>query len=108
MEDELHKIEELLGIPYTIETSVEMLLARAESSDDESDYEPLPKALIEPDFAQAIDAKLDVEALLKKLPKRLIEIAQKRVNEIKLTQAEQVYLLRWRKKLNGAKMLVFI
>jgi hypothetical protein len=98
--DELHKIEELLGIPYVIGTSLETILANAESLDDESDdYEPMPDALIEPDFAEEVDAKLDAQALLKTLPKRLILIAQKRINESKITRAEQKYLERWRSKL---------
>jgi hypothetical protein len=57
-----------------------------------------PNALREEDFAEKIDAKLDAEAILKNLPKRLIAIAQKRVEGNKLTPAEQVYLLRARKQ----------
>jgi hypothetical protein len=99
--DELYKIYDLLDIPYVIGTPLETILANAEPSDDGSDdYEPMPDALIEEDFTREVDARLDTKALLKTFPKRLILIAQKRVNGNKITKAEQKYLERWRAKLN--------
>jgi len=59
---------------------------------------PMPKALIEEDFAPQEDAKRDARAILDKLPERLLEIAQKREDGYPLTHAEQVYLLRCREK----------
>lgn len=99
--DALYKIYDLLGIPYVIGTPLETILANAEPSDDESDeYEPMPETVIEEDFTKEVDARLDAQALLKRLPKRLVLIAQKRVDGNKITRAEQKYLERWRAKLN--------
>ncbi|MBN1367187.1 MAG: hypothetical protein JW967_04610 [Dehalococcoidales bacterium] len=90
-------VEKFLKIPYIIPDSVETILERADSNED--DYEPLPEALTQADNSEMIENKVDAQAILSKLPKRLIEIAQKRVDGYKLTPAEQVYLLSWRKKL---------
>ena len=59
----------------------------------------MPEAFIEPDFTGAIDAKLDAQAILDKLPERLLLIAKKRVEGGRLTKAGQKYLERWHLKL---------
>lgn len=68
-------------------------------SDQSENSHIIPTALREPDFTEALDALLDAEELLKKLqlPSRLIAIANKRDAKCKLNQADQMYLLRWRK-----------
>jgi len=48
-------------------------------------------------------ARLDAKAILASLPKRLIEIGYKLLNDEKLTEADQSYLRRQRAKLNCRK-----
>jgi DNA-directed RNA polymerase specialized sigma24 family protein len=50
------------------------------------------------DSAIDLDAWLDAKAWLLSCPKRLIQIALKRVNGIPLDNADMIYLCKWRKK----------
>lgn len=52
-----------------------------------------------------IDARLDARALLTTLPKRMIEIGEKRMNGEKLNSADNDYWIKHRKKLGMPKRL---
>jgi DNA-directed RNA polymerase specialized sigma24 family protein len=52
-----------------------------------------------------IDARIDARALLATLPKRMIEIGEKRLNGEKLNSADSCYWIKHRKKLGMPKRL---
>jgi hypothetical protein len=80
------------------------LVHNQNDENDESDESDTPNfelvtGMYTADFAEKIDAKLDTKAIIEKLPERLREIGQRRVDKYTLTDDERAYLFRQRKKL---------
>ena len=71
---------------------------------DEDGNEAELMSTIADDNAIDVDAWVDARTWLLRCPRRLVQIAHKRVNKIALTKAEQTYLSKFRK--NGQKRLL--
>jgi len=82
-------------------------LNNSKSNNDKYDHCPEFWETLADDNAIELESWLDANLWLHSCPKRLIEIAYKRVNGILLSNGDDCYLRRYRKNSNGYKQIVF-
>ena len=82
-------------------------LNNGKGDNDQNDHSPEFWETLADDNAIDLESWLDANLWLHSCPKRLIEIAHKRVTGIVLNNKEKCYLSRFRKNGNGYKQIVF-